>query len=134
MARDSAHGSTTRLTREAACDALGVSPDMLARIERASGLNGEALEPLALAAAAARFGVARSEAADRKVESVAAALGQVRPALERLADLPGRAGLEGEAHDQAMIEVAAFFTAFAEAMNRATAALSAEEEPGPAPT
>ena len=134
MARNPARGSTPRLTREAACEALGVSPDILARIERAGGLAGDAdaFEPLALAAAAVRFGVARSEAADRKVESVAAALSQVRPALERLADLPGRAGLKGEGHDQAMVEVAAFFTAFAEAMNRATAALTAEEEPGQA--
>lgn len=126
-----ARGSTTRLTREAACQALGIPPDTLARIERAGELRADAegrLDPLALASAAARFGVARSEAADRKVESVAAALGQVRPALERLADLPGRAGLKGEGHDQAMVEVAAFFTAFAEAMNRATAALTAEEE------
>ena len=133
MARDSARGSIHRLTREAACETLGISPDILARIERAGNLAGdEGVEPLALAAAAVRFGVARSEAADRKVESVALALGQVRPALERLADLPGRAGLEGEGHDKAMIEVAAFFTAFAEAMTRATAALSAEEEPTPA--
>ena len=133
MARDSARGSMPRLTRAAACEALGISPDILARIERAGDFapEGEALDPLELATAAVRFGIARSEAADRKVESVAVALGQVRPALERLADLPNRAGLEGEGHDQAMIEVAAFFTAFADAMNRATAALSAEEEPAP---
>ena len=126
-----ARASTTRLSREAACEALGVSPEILARIERAGDLTPDAnglLDPLALAAAAVRFGLARSQAADRKVESVAAALSQVRPALERLADLPGRAGLEGGAHDDAMIEVAAFFTAFAEAMNRATAALTAEDE------
>lgn len=126
-----ARASTNRLTREAACEALGVSPETLARIEHAGDFDPDAeyLEPLALAAAAVRFGVARSEAANRKVESVAAALSQVRPALERLADLPGRAGLQGEGHDQAMIEVAAFFTAFAEAMNRATSALTAEEDP-----
>ena len=124
-------GSKTRLTREAAWEALGVSPETLARIEQAGGLAADAdglFDPLALAAAAARFGVARSEAADRKVASVAAALSEVRPALERLAGLPGRAGLEGESHDKAMAEVAAFFTAFAEAMNRATAALTAEDE------
>ena len=131
-----ARGSTNRLTREAACEALGVSPETLAQIERAGGLaaNPEGFfEPLALAAAAVRFGLARSEVAERKVASVAAALSEVRPALERLADLPGRAGLEGEAHDKTMIEVAAFFTAFAEAMNRATAALTAEEEAGREP-
>ena len=128
-----ARGSTNRLTREAACEALGVSPETLAQIERAGGLAADAqgsFDPLALAAAAVRFGLARSEAAERKIASVAAALSEVRPALERLADLPSRAGLEGEAHDKAMIEVAAFFTAFAEAMNRATAALTAEEEAG----
>jgi transcriptional regulator with XRE-family HTH domain len=128
-----ARGSTHRLTREAACEALGVSPETLARIERAGGLGAgsDRVDPLALAAAAVRFGLAQSEAADRKVASVAASLSEVRPALERLADLPGRAGLEGEGHDNAMIEVAAFFTAFAEAMNRATAILTEDDGPGP---
>jgi transcriptional regulator with XRE-family HTH domain len=121
---------STRLTREAACEALGISPDALAHIERAGGLppDAEELDPLALAAGAVRVGLAQSDAADRKVSSVAAALSEVRPALERLADLPSRAGLEGEGHDKAMVEVAAFFTAFAEAMNRATAVLTAEED------
>jgi hypothetical protein len=128
-----ARSSTTRLTREAACDALGVTPELLARIERVGGSAVDDkghIDPLALAAGAIRFGLSRSEAADRKVESVAAALSEVRPALERLADLPGRAGLEGEAHDNTMIEIAAFFTAFAGAMNRATTALTAEEATG----
>ena len=129
-----ARASTPRLSREAACEALGVSPEILARIERPGDLEADAngrFAPLELAAAAARFGLARSEAADRKVELVAAALSRVRPALERLAELPGRANLEGDGHDNAMIEVAAFFTAFAEAMNRATAALTAEDEEAP---
>ena len=126
--------ATSRLTREAACEALGVSPEIFARIERAGDLGADRaglFDPLAVAAAAVRFGMARSQAADHKVRSVGAALSEVRPALERLADLPGRAGLEGKGHQQAMIEVAAFFNAFAEAMNRATAALTSEdEEPG----
>ena len=127
--------STTRLTREAACEALGVSPETLALIERAGGLaaGADSLDPLVLAAAAVRFGLGQSETADRKVASVAASLSEVRPALERLADLPGRAGLTGDGHDKAMIEVAAFFTAFAEAMNRATAALTADEDAGGEP-
>ena len=123
--------SKGRLSRERLIAELGLAPDILARIERAGGLAADAeglFDPLAVAAAAIRFGAARADAADRKVESVAAALAEVRPALERLADLPGRAGLEGEAHDMAMIEVAAFFTAFAEAMNRATAVLTANDE------
>jgi hypothetical protein len=123
--------SDSRLSRETLIEALGLSPDVFARIERAGGLAADAkgsYDPLAFAAAAVRFGAARSAAADRKVESVAAALGEVRPALERLADLPGRAGLEGEDHDKTMIEIAAFFTAFAEAMNRATAVLTADED------
>jgi transcriptional regulator with XRE-family HTH domain len=125
--------SDSRMSREALADALGLSPDMLARIERAGGLAADAdglFDPLAVAAAAVRFGLARSAAADRKVESVAAALGEARPALERLANLPDRAGLKGEPHDKAMIEVAAFFTAFAEAMSRATAVLTADEDGG----
>ena len=125
--------SDSRMSREALGEALGLSPDVVARIERDSTLAADAkglFDPLAFAAAAARFGMARSAAADRKVESVAAALGEVRPALERLANLPDRAGLEGEGHRKAMAEVAAFFTAFADAMNRATAVLTAEEDPG----
>jgi len=121
--------SDSRLSRESLSEALGISPDALAMIERSGGLAVDAegrIDPLELAAAAVRFGIARSAAADRKVESVAAALAKVRPALERLADLPNRAGLEGEDHDNTMIEVAAFFTAFAEAMNRATAVLTAD--------
>jgi hypothetical protein len=123
--------SKGRLSRERLIAELGLAPDILARIERASGVAADAeglFDPLAVAGAAIRFGAARADAADRKVESVAAALAAVRPALERLADLPGRAGLEGEAHDKAMIEVAAFFTAFADAMNRATAVLTANDE------
>jgi len=119
-----------RLSREEVCERLGLSPETLARIEQTEGLAAEAdglYDFSSIAAAAVRFGLGRSEAADRKIASVAAALKEVRPALERLADLPARAGLEGKGHDQAMIEVAAFFTAFAEAMNRATAALTAEE-------
>ena len=125
--------STIRLTREDACDALGLSADTLALIERAGGLlpDSEGRFDLAtIATAAVRFGIARSDAADRKVASVGAALSEVRPALERLAALANRAELVGEAHDKVMVEVAAFFTAFAEAMNRATAALTAEEEAG----
>jgi hypothetical protein len=120
-----------RLSRESLIEALGLAPDVMARIERAGGLEADAkglYDPLAVAAAAIRFGAARADAADRKVESVAAALAAVRPALERLADLPGRAGLQGEAHDKTMVEVAAFFTAFADAMNRATAVLTANDE------
>jgi hypothetical protein len=122
--------SDDRLSREAVCEALGVAPDTLALIERAGGIAADAdgLEPLALAGAAVRFGVARSNAADRKVESVAKALAEVRPALERLADLPGRAELQGDDHHKATVEIAAFFTAFAQAMNRATAALTAADE------
>jgi hypothetical protein len=125
--------SDSRLSRVALAEALGLSPDILARIERAGGLAADAdglFDPLAVAAAAVRFGLARSAAADRKVESVAAALGEARPALERLANLPDRAELKGEPHDKAMIEVAAFFTAFAEAMSRATAVLTADEDGG----
>ena len=85
-----------------------------------------------LIAAAARHGEDRLEAADRRVAAVAAAISDVKPALERLAGLADRAELKGADHDRAMIEVAAFFNAFAQAMSRATAALN-EDEPPPAP-
>ena len=106
---------------------LGLAPETFARIEQATDLlaGPDGLyDAMGIAAAAVRFGVDRGEAADRTVGSVASALSAVRPALERLADLPARAELEGEAHHRAMVEVAAFFTAFAEAMNSASAALA----------
>jgi hypothetical protein len=125
-----AKSANMRLSREDACEALGLTPESFSLIERASDLKADAdgrFDPIAFAAAAVGFGLARSDVADRKVASVASALSAVRPALERLADLPARAGLDGKARDDAMVEVAAFFTAFAEAMNRATEILTAED-------
>ena len=119
-----------RLNREEACAALGLPPEIFARIEQADELRPDAddlYDPMRIAAAAVRFALGRAEVADGKVASVASMLSTVRPALERLADLPARAGLDGEAHHRAMVEVAAFFTAFAEAMNSASAVLVEDE-------
>ena len=121
-----------RLTREEACEALGIAPDAFARLEAIGILapDGDGrYHPLAIAASFVRFGLQRAEAADRKLSEVGTALGDVKPALERLATLADRAGLSGDAHGRAMVEVAAFFTAFAEVMNRATATLQADEAP-----
>lgn len=121
-----------RLTREEAYEALGIAPDAFARLEAIGILAPDAdgrYHPLAIAASFVRFGLQRAEAADRKLSEVGTALGDVKPALERLATLADRAGLSGDAHGRAMVEVAAFFTAFAEVMNRATATLQADEAP-----
>ena len=121
-----------RLTREEACEALGIAPDAFARLEAIGILAPDAdgrYHPLAIAASFVRFGLQRAEAADRKLSEVGAALGDVKPALERLATLADRAGLSGDAHGRVMVEVAAFFTAFAEVMNRATATLQADDAP-----
>ena len=121
-----------RLTREEACEALGIAPDAFARLEAIGILapDGDGhFHPLAIAASFVRFGLQRAEAADRKLSEVGAALGDVKPALERLATLADRAGLSGDPHGRVMVEVAAFFTAFAEVMNRATATLQADEAP-----
>lgn len=121
-----------RLTREEACEALGIAPDAFARLEAIGSMAQDAdgrYHPLAIAASFVRFGLQRAEAADRKLSEVGTALGDVKPALERLATLADRAGLSGDAHGRAMVEVAAFFTAFAEVMNRATATLQADEAP-----
>jgi hypothetical protein len=123
-----------RLTREDACRALGIAPEAFERLESIGILSPDAdgrYHPLAIAASFVRFGLERAQAADRKLAEVGAALGAVKPALERLAGLPDRAGLSGDAHGRAMVEVAAFFSAFAQAMNRATAALEGEEPPRP---
>ena len=123
-------GSGTRLTREETLEALGLAPETVERVHAAGALvpgPDGLFDPLAVAGAAARYGEARAEAADRRLAAVAAAISDVRPALERLAGLAGHAGLEGDAHDRAMKEVAAFFTAFAQAMTRATAALQEDE-------
>ena len=127
---------SNRLSRDQACATLGLTPEIFARIEQTDDLAPEAdglYDGLRVAAAAVRFGLGRGDVADRKIASVASALTAVRPALERLADLPARAALDGEARHRAMVEVAAFFTAFAQAMNSASAAL-VEDDPGaPAP-
>jgi hypothetical protein len=120
-----------RLSRDEACAALSITPEFLDRLERSGALSADAhgrLDPLAVAAAAARYGLAQAEAADIKLSEVGAALTEVKPALERLAGLADRAELSGDPHTRVMIEVAAFFNAFAAVMNRATAALKADEE------
>jgi hypothetical protein len=122
--------STNRLSREEICEALGLPDEAFARIAQSEGLGPDPdgrYDPLHIAPAAVRFGLGRADIADGKIAAVAAALSAVRPALERLAGLADRAGLEGEAHHRAMVEVAAFFTAFAEAMNRASAILAEDE-------
>jgi hypothetical protein len=126
-------GKQDRMTREEACAALDIAPVTFARLEAAGILAPDPdglYHPLAVAAPILRFGLGRAEAAERKVAAVGAALGEVRPALERLAALADRASLSGETHGRVTAEVAAFFTAFAAVMNRATAALAGEEGAG----
>ena len=120
----------TRLGREDVQTALGLGPETLERLESGGALARDAegfYDPLEVAAAAARYGEHRAAGADRRLAAVAAAISDVKPALERLAGLAGHAGLTGDDHDRVMVEVAAFFTAFADAMNRATKALTADE-------
>jgi hypothetical protein len=121
----------TTLTRDEACETLDIGPDVFDAIVRDGSLRAAKdgrYDGLALAAAAIRHARNRAEITDGTLTAVGQALGDVKPALERLATLADRAGLEGEEHRRAMTEVAAFFTAFAEVMNRATAALKAGEE------
>jgi hypothetical protein len=121
----------TRLTREEACEALDIGPEAFDRIVRDGALTpeeGERYDVIALAAAAIRHARRRAEITDGTLTAVGQALGDVKPALERLATLPDHAALKGDEHRRAMTEVAAFFTAFAEVMNRATSALKAGEE------
>ena len=119
-----------RLTREEASAALSITPELLDKLER-DGVTADAdgrFDPLALAAAAVRHGSQQAAVADRKLAEVGAALTDVKPALERLAALADRAELSGDTHNRVMIEVAAFFNAFAAVMNRATAALKIGED------
>jgi thiamine biosynthesis lipoprotein ApbE len=120
-----------RLTREEACDALAITPELLHKIERSGALGADAdgrLDPLTVGAAAVRYGLSQADAAERKLAEVGAALSDVKPALERLAALADRAELSGDTHNRVMVEVAAFFNAFAGVMNRATAALKIGED------
>jgi hypothetical protein len=122
---------TRRLTRDEACEALAIAPELFDRLQRSGGLSGDAdgrFDALAVGAAAVRYGLAQAEAAERKLSEVGAALSDVKPALERLAVLADRAELSGETQNRVMVEVAAFFNAFAAVMNRATAALKAGED------
>ncbi len=123
-----------RLSRQEASETLGLDPDLLERLER-GGLEADregTYDALELAAAVVRYGLNRQSAADQKLAQVGAALADVKPALERLSVLPDKTGLQGEPYERVMIEVAAFFTAFADVMNRATAALHAGGEDDPA--
>jgi hypothetical protein len=122
--------SVTRLTRDEACDALDITPDVFERIERIGGLEADGdgrYDPMAIAAAAIRHARQRAEITDGTLSAVGESLSDVKPALERLAGLADHAGLSGDEHHRTMVEVAAFFTAFAAVMNRATAALRAGE-------
>jgi hypothetical protein len=123
--------SNTRLTPEQACEALDIEPEVLERILRdaALGPGGDGrLDVMELASAAIRHARRRAEITDGTLTAVGQALGDVKPALERLAVLADKAELKGDEHRRAMTEVAAFFTAFADVMNRATSALKAGEE------
>jgi hypothetical protein len=124
------------MDRGEACAALGIAEEAFERLERAGILvpDGDGLyHPLGIAASFVRYGLDGARAADRRLEDVGAALGEVRPALDRLAALADRADLSGEARGRVMVELAAFFTAFAAVMNRATAMLQQGEEQGPPP-
>ena len=118
-----------RLTRDEALDALDITPEVFERIERDSGLASEdgRYDPMAIAAAAIRYARQRAQATDETLTAVGESLSDVKPALERLAGLADHAGLSGDEHHRTMVEVAAFFSAFAGVMNRATAALKTGE-------
>jgi hypothetical protein len=120
-----------RLTRDEACEAFDLEGEVLDRIVRNGAVSPDRtgrFGAMDLAAAAIRHARRRAEITDGTLTAVGQALGDVKPALERLAGLADHAKLEGDAHRRAMTEVAAFFTAFADVMNRATAALKAGEE------
>jgi hypothetical protein len=119
-----------RLTRDEACGALDITPEVFERIERDGGLVSDGdgrYDPMAVAAAAIRHARQRAQVTDQTLTAVGESLSDVKPALERLAGLADHAGLSGDGHHRTMVEVAAFFTAFADVMNRATAALKAGE-------
>ena len=119
----------TSLTRAEVLDALGLKAESLERLEASGAIRDASgrYDPLGVAAAAARYGEGRAEGADRRLAAVAAAISEVKPALERLAGLADRAELKGAEHDRAMVEVAAFFNAFAQAMSRATTVLNEDD-------
>jgi hypothetical protein len=122
--------SSTRLNRDEACRLFDITPDVLTRIERIADLEADRdgrYEALGLAAAAILYARRRAEITDGTLAAVGESLSDVKPALERLAGLADHAGLSGDDHHRTMVEVAAFFTAFAAVMNRATAALKAGE-------
>lgn len=124
-----------RLTREDAIEALAIPPEALDRLESTGWVSVDGngtFAVLELASAAIRYGLERANGANLKLVQVGESLRDVKPALERLAVLADRAELKGDEHHRVMVEVAAFFTTFADVMNRATAALQADED-GSAP-
>jgi hypothetical protein len=124
-----------RLTRKDAIEALAIPPEALERLESMGWVSADAdgtFAVLELASAAIRYGLERANGANLKLVQVGESLRDVKPALERLAVLADKADLKGDEHHRVMVEVAAFFTTFAGVMNRATAALQADED-GAAP-
>lgn len=126
--------SDLRLTREGITKTFGLSPETVAQLEEVGVLRpGEdnLFDLAGVAAALFRFGLDRAARADRKVTAVASAIGDVLPALQRLAELAERAGLEGDAKERVTAELSAFFNAFAGLMTRAQSALEGDGD-GPA--
>lgn len=126
--------SDVQLTRDGVCRTFGITEEALRALEEAGILapNAENLfDILDVAAATFRFGMNRAIMADAKLAAVAAALQGVLPALERLSALPHQAGLDGDAHERATAEVAAFISAFAALLTRANEALSSQGQSEP---
>src|SRR3954447_24181042 len=122
--------SVTRLTRDEACDALDITPDVFERIERIGGLEADGdgrYDPMAIAAAAIRHARQRAEITDGTLSAVGESLSDVKPALERLAGLADHAGLSGDEHHRTMVEEDELFTSLPAVMNRAPPALKAGE-------
>ena len=118
--------SELRLTREGVCRTFGLTHEELEALESQGVLKPDAHHTFDLAGVAAalfHFGISQAAQAEQKLVTVAAAIRDVLPALQRLSELPDRAMLDTWARERAAVELSAFFEAFSEMMARGSAAL-----------
>ena len=118
--------SELRLTREGVCRTFGLSHEALEALESQGVLTPDVNHTFDLAGVAAalfHFGINEAAHAEQKLVTVATAIRDVLPALQRLSELPDRAMLDTWARERVAVELSAFFAAFSEMMARGSAAL-----------
>jgi hypothetical protein len=99
--------SELRLTRDGVCRTFGLTHETLEALESQGVLKPDANHTFDLAGVAAalfHFGINQAAHAEQKLVTVAAAIRDVLPALQRLSELPDRAMLDTWARERRVSE------------------------------